>query len=61
MAERKKMKRCVAISEIMTLPSNWRESLFVLTDIDKQIMTAIREQEAHEEKIVKIFKTRGDN
>lgn len=55
------MKRCVAISEIMTLPSNWRESLFVLTDIDKQIMTAIREQEAHEEKIVKIFKTRGDN
>lgn len=55
------MKRCVQISGIMPLPSDWRESLFVLKDIDKQIMTAIREQETHEEKIVKIFKTRGDN
>lgn len=61
MQERKEMKRCVPISEIAPLPTDWEKSLFVLTETDKRIMRAIREQEAHEEKIAKIFKTRGDN
>lgn len=53
--------RCVPISEIVPLPTDWEKSLFVLTETDRRIMTAIREQETHEEKIAKIFKTRGDN
>lgn len=61
MQERKEMKRCVPTSEIMPLPNDWEESLFVLTETDRRIMTAIREQEAYEEKMLKFFKTRGDN
>ena len=53
--------RCVPISKIIPLPNDWEKSLFVLTETDRRIMTAIREQEKHEWKIAKIFKTRGDN